>query len=34
MGKVVAMDRNFCVLEGIILMVEKVVCGSALINKL
>ena len=27
------MDRGFCVLEGLILMVEKGVLGSALIKK-
>ena len=32
-GKVVVMESGFCVLEGVILMVEKSVLGSALIKK-
>ena len=32
-GKVVAMDSGFCVLEGLISMVEKVFFWSALIKK-
>ena len=32
-GKVVVMDRGFCVLEGLISMVEKGFGGSTLIKK-
>ena len=32
-GKVLIVDIGFCILEGLILMVEKVLLGLPLINK-
>ena len=32
-GKVVIMDSGFCILEGLVLMVENDVLGSAFVNK-